>query len=76
MPMAKKRPEIQVTAVYDGELDAMDVFVGLITQRYGNRRRNYQSNGIIEQEYLAKKKETGYNDGEVQKSQMPSGLCG
>ena len=38
--MAKKRTEIQVTAVYDGELDATDVFVGLITQRYGNRRRN------------------------------------
>ena len=27
-------------------------------------------------EYLAKKKDIGYNEDEVQKSQIPSGLCG
>ena len=33
--MAKNKTEIHVTAVFDGELDATDVFVSLISQKYG-----------------------------------------
>ena len=48
-------------------LDATDVFVSLISQKYGKTNAK---------EYLAKKKDIGYNEDEVQKSQIPSGLCG
>ena len=65
--MAKNKTEIHVTTVFDGELDATDVFVSLISQKYGKTKV---------QEYLAKKKDIGYNEVEVQKSQIPSGLCG
>ena len=47
--------------------DATDVFVSLISQKYGKTNAK---------EYLAKKKDMGYNEDEVQKSQIPSGLCG
>ena len=63
--MAKNKTEIHVTTVFDGELDATDVFVSLISQKYGK---------INTKEYLAKKKDIGYNEDEVQKSQIPSGL--
>ena len=33
--MAKNKTEIHVTTVFDGELDATDVFVSLISQKYG-----------------------------------------
>ena len=33
--MAKTKTEIHVTTVCDGELDATDVFVSLIAQKYG-----------------------------------------
>ena len=33
--MAKTKTEIHVTTVFDGELDATDVFVSLIAQKYG-----------------------------------------
>ena len=56
-----------MTTVFDGELDATDVFVSLISQKYGKKNTK---------EYLAKKKDMGYNENEVQKSQIPSGLCG
>ena len=49
------------------QLDATDVFVSLISQKYG--KTNIK-------EYLAKKKDMEYNEDEVQKSQIPSGLCG
>ena len=49
------------------ELDATDVFVSLISQKYG--KTNTKG-------YLAKKKDLKYNEDEVQKSQIPSGLCG
>ena len=65
--MAKNKTEIHVTTVFDGELDATDVFVSLISQKYGKTNTK---------EYLAKKKDIGYNEDEVQKSQIPSGLCG
>ena len=64
--MAKNKTEIHVTTVFDGELDATDVFVSLISQKYG--KTNIK-------EYLAKK-DMEYNEDEVQKSQIPSGLCG
>ena len=32
--MAKTKTEIHVTTVFDGELDATDVFVSLIAQKY------------------------------------------
>ncbi len=35
--MAKNKTSINVTAVYDGELDATDVFVSLIAQKYHNK---------------------------------------
>ena len=65
--MAKNKTEIHVTTVFDGELDATDVFVSLISQKYGKTNTK---------EYLAKKKDISYNEDEVQKSQIPSGLCG
>ena len=65
--MAKNKTEIHVTTVFDGELDATDVFVSLISQKYGKTNTK---------EYLAKKKDISYNEDEVQKSQRPYGLCG
>ena len=41
-----------MTTVFDGELDATDVFVSLISQKYGK---------INTKEYLAKKKDMSYN---------------
>ena len=65
--MANNKTEIQVTTVVDGELDAPDLFVSLISQKYGKTNTK---------EYPAKKKDMKYNADEVQKSQIPSGLCG
>ena len=50
--MAKNRTEIHVTTVFDGELDATDVFVSLIAQKH-NRK--------MDKEYLAKSQEIRYN---------------
>ena len=49
--MAKTKTEIHVTTVFDGELDAADVFVSLIAQKYG------QNTG---KENLAKTQDLGY----------------
>ena len=65
--MAKSKTEIHVTTVFDGELDATDVFVSLIAQKYSQRN---------DKEYLAKKQDLGYNKGKVQSDRVPSGLCG
>ena len=59
--MAKNKTKIEVTTVFDGELDATDVFVSLISQKYGKTNTK---------EYLAKKKDLKYNEDEVQKSQI------
>ena len=65
--MAKNRTEIHVTTVFDGELDATDVFVSLIAQKYSqNDRKNN----------LAKTQELRYNKDEVPGDRVPSGLCG
>lgn len=65
--MAKNRTEIHVTTVFDGELDATDVFVSLIAQKHTRK---------TDKEYLAKSQEMRYNKDEVQKNRVPSGLCG
>ena len=65
--MAKNRTEIHVTTVFDGELDATDVFVSLIAQKHSRK---------INKEYLAKTQEMRYNKDEVQNDRVPSGLCG
>ena len=57
--MAKNKTEIHVTTVFDGELDATDVFVSLISQKYGKTNTK---------EYLAKRKDMSYNEDEVQKT--------
>ena len=38
--MAKNKTEIHVTTVFDGELDATDVFVSLISQDVYKRQRS------------------------------------
>ena len=67
LPLAKSKTEIQVTAVFDGELDATDVFVSLIAQIYNQRKDNIS---------LAKTQDLGYNKDKVQQNRVPSGLCG
>ena len=64
--MAKSKTEIHVTTVFDGELDATDVFVSLIAQKYSQRN---------DKEYHAKKQALGYNKAKVQSECVPSGLC-
>lgn len=76
--MAKNKTSIKVTAVFDGELDATDVFVSLIARKYARQYAGkYHDKGSenISKDYLVKSQDTVYNDSEVQKSQ-PSGLCG
>ena len=65
--MAKNKTEIHVTTVFDGELDATDVFVSLIAQKHSRK---------MDKEYLAKTQETRYNKDEVHSDRVPSGLCG
>ena len=65
--MPRRTTDMQVTTVCGCELDATDVFVILISKKYG--KTNTKG-------YLAKKKDLKYNEDEVQKSQIPSGLCG
>ncbi len=65
--MAKNKTEIHVTTVFDGELDATDVFVSLIAQNHSRK---------INKEYLAQAQEMRYNKDEVQSDRVPSGLCG
>lgn len=61
--MAKSKTEIHVTTVFDGELDATDVFVSLIAQKYSQRNNK---------EYLVKKQDLGYNKDKVQSDRVPS----
>ena len=41
--MAKNRTEIHVTTVFDGELDARDVFVSLIAQKHSRKNKKRKS---------------------------------
>ena len=65
--MAKNKTEIHVTTVFDGELDATDVFVSLIAQKHTRK---------TEKEYLVKTQEMRYNKDKVPSDRVPSGLCG
>ena len=65
--MAKNKTEIHVTTVFDGELDATDVFVSLIAQKHSRK---------TDKDYLVKPQEIGYNKDEVPSDRVPSGLCG
>ena len=65
--MTKNKTEIHVTTVFDGELDATDVFVSLIAQKHSRK---------TDKEYLAKTQEMRYNKDEVPCDRVPSGLCG
>ena len=65
--MGKKRTQVHVTAVYDGRLDPTEAFAGLIRERYGSEKPK----SVIEE-----LEDTGYDGNEVQKSRVPSGLCG
>ena len=65
--MGKNKTEIHVTAVFDGELDATDVFVSLIAQKYHQKKDNI---------HLAKSQDLRYNKDKVQSDRVPSGLCG
>ena len=65
--MTKNKTEIHVTTVFDGELDATDVFVSLIAQKHSRK---------MNKEYLAKPQEMRYNKDEVHSDRVPSGLCG
>ena len=67
MPMAKNKTQIHVSTVFDGELNATDVFVNLISQKY---------RGESEKQYIAQTKDERYNEHEVHKNRIPSGLCG
>ena len=64
--MAKNKTEIKVTDVYDGELDASDVFIDLIAQKYGKNSN----------EHLVRKESIEYNNERGSKEPKPSGLCG
>ena len=52
--MAKNRTEFHVTTVFDGELDATDVFVSLIAQKH-----SYKKGGKNDKEYLVKTQDLG-----------------
>jgi len=62
--MAKNKTEIKVTAIFDGELDATDVFIGLIKQKYSKPKKS-----------LVKPVEKTYNIDKVHEATQ-SGLCG
>ncbi len=63
--MAKNKTEIKVTAVFDGELDATDVFIGLIKQKYNSFDKKSLENSV----------ESNYNLNKVHEASQ-SGLCG
>ena len=69
--MAKNKTRIDVITVFDGELDATDVFVSLIAQKHS--QKSSEESG---KNNLAKTQEIEYNKDTVQKTDVPSGLCG
>lgn len=71
MPMAKNKTKIHVTTVFDGELDATDVFVSLIAQKHAQKidTKSAENN-------LAKTQDLCYTKDKVQVTGVPSGLCG
>ena len=69
--MAKNKTRIDVITVFDGELDATDVFVSLIAQKHSQKFSEESGKNN-----LAKTQDLRYNKDEVQKNRVPSGLCG
>jgi len=63
--MAKNKTEIKVITVFDGELDATDVFIGLIKQKYNSFEKKSLENPV----------ENKYNFNKVHEASQ-SGLCG
>ncbi len=63
--MAKNKVEIKVITVFDGELDATDVFIGLIKQKYNSFDKKSLENPV----------ESNYNLSKVHEASQ-SGLCG
>lgn len=69
--MAKNKTKIHVTTVFDGELDATDVFVSLIAQKHAQKFAPE-----TEKNNLAKTQDLCYTKDKVQVTGVPSGLCG
>lgn len=69
--MAKAKTKIDVITVFDGELDATDVFVSLIAQKHSQK-----FSAETEKKNLAKTQEICYTKDKVQVTGVPSGLCG
>ncbi len=63
--MAKNKTEIEVITVFDGELDATDVFIGLIKQKYNSFNKKSLENSV----------ENKYNFNKVHGASQ-SELCG
>ncbi len=63
--MTKKKTEIKVTVIFDGELDATDVFIGLIKKKYNS----------LDKKSLVNPVENKYNFNKVHEASQ-SGLCG
>ena len=59
--MAKTKTEIHVTTVFDGELDATDVFVSLIAQKHSRKKGK---------ENLVKSQDLDYNKTKVQSARV------
>ena len=92
MLMAKNKTSINVTAVFDGELDATDVFVSLIAQQYarqyaGQYTKKYHDKGSenihsenVHSKNTAKDFLAKSQDTAYNDSEVhksqPSGLCG
>ena len=67
--MAKKTT-YEVVAIYDGKLDAADVFADLIYEKYQNNLLYQQKENLI-----AEGGETAYNTDEVLVIEPASGIC-
>ena len=69
--MAKNKTRIDVITVFDGELDATDVFVSLLAQKHSQK-----FSGVSDKNNLVKTQELCYTKDKVQVTGVPSGLCG
>ena len=92
MLMAKNKTSIKVTAVFDGELDATDVFVSLIAQQYarqyaGQDTKKYHDKGSenihsenVHDKDISKdflvKSQDTVYNDSEVQKSQPSGLCG
>ena len=67
----ENKTRIDVIAVFDGELDATDVFVSLIAQKHSQKFSEESGKNN-----LAKTQDLCYTKDKVQVTGAPSGLCG